>query len=489
MTYSEYSSIIDTIDIIDDIKMESELSVIKSFLREYNKATIVMENCYDSSSFEIFQEAKTDKKSKKKEKDSESSKEDDSIMGTVKKYSANDKNKAISVIAFIPRIIAAICSKIAKLVKGSKFAQSFKKTDELNKEESLEYKERRVVALNKIFEGKCETYLDRTDGKIKFKKSIKSILNDLCWAIPATAALVAVLHEFNRWTSYDPTNIEKIAMRLEHICTHIKDTKPKDIWAVLKNGVGALGDLLNDANAALLALDAALVAAKHKTDKELCKLQMTNNPDPEKELKVAKWNKFAESLLKVSTTMTLIIGPITFFKKKAKEVTEAVDDFVDFKKWWSDLGDIKKMAVWDSIYVAIQTHCGNVLKDIDSHSFDDIYDAITNNQGSCYGNLFEKSNNKSKKEQLLENFIYYYLWAFNKTKISEDLLKLVKVTNSNSPYFSEEIIKQLNGKTYNTLTRSDRVAFQKFYNACHKEIAKSNSKEGREAFKAGLNSN
>ena len=58
MTYDKYSSIIQTIDIIDDIKIESEYSVIKSFIKEYNKSVIVMENCYDTKSFEFFQESK-----------------------------------------------------------------------------------------------------------------------------------------------------------------------------------------------------------------------------------------------------------------------------------------------------------------------------------------------------------------------------------------------------------------------------------------------
>lgn len=477
MTYMKYSSVIETIDVIDDIKMESEMSVIKSFLKELNKTSVIMENCHEMNSFGFYQEAKTEKKSKK---DTESS--DDTVIGTVKKWSANDKNKALSVVAFIPRLIAAICSKIAKAVK-EKVGKIFKKTGTDDAEESMEYKEKKVTVLNKIFEGKCETYLDQKDGKIKFKKSLNNLIHDLCWVLPAIATLTALLHEFNRWVDYSPTNIEKFAMRIEHACTHIKDVKLKDVWAILKDGIGALGNLLDDADVALLALDTALVAAKHKTDKELCKLQMNNNTDPEKELKVMKWNKLADSLLKLSTTMTVIIAPIVFFKKKAKDVSEAVDDLIDAKKWWKELSEQRKAAIWHVLFGIIKDDRG--WSDEDETDFEKIYND-TRRKYTSIG----KIKNESDKEYVYRSYIQFDIWAtkINKNCIvfSKNILSRAKVPGENKCYFSDEMLKRIDGTKLNQINRTDELAIKKFYNKCYKVSAKANKGSGREDFKNSL---
>lgn len=94
------NNIFESINIINETTADSEIAVMESMLVAYDKAYAILENYEgeDLDAFSIFQEGK--------------------IMDDVKKAGKNDKNKIITIIKFIPRMIMAFIKQIkSKMIK------------------------------------------------------------------------------------------------------------------------------------------------------------------------------------------------------------------------------------------------------------------------------------------------------------------------------------------------------------------------------------
>ena len=154
------NEIVSLIDAIDNAQIMTEFSVIKSLTEEFDKCFMIMENC---NNIDVFQESK-------------------GIMDTVKEKEKNDSNKFISVLKFIPRIIAAMFKKLVDTFKKSDAKKNIDEAiDKIEKKGDAVSKQARVIKLNKEANGECEFYYDEKHDKIKVKHDKKSILEKAAW--------------------------------------------------------------------------------------------------------------------------------------------------------------------------------------------------------------------------------------------------------------------------------------------------------------------
>ena len=99
---NNYNLILDYIDEINDSVVTTESNVIKSLMNSYYKQYELFTECeyLGKDPYKIYQEA--------------------SIMDEVKEQSKNDKNKLITFLKFIPRLIITIIKKIKNKLFGKK---------------------------------------------------------------------------------------------------------------------------------------------------------------------------------------------------------------------------------------------------------------------------------------------------------------------------------------------------------------------------------
>lgn len=147
------------LDEIDESTNDSEFYVIESYIDMLNKDIM------------IFTES-----SKKKD-------EDMGVGDRMKEYSKNDSNKFVTVIAFIPRLIAAlaktITSKFAKTGIGKAFGSITKYFADAK---DAKEKRQRVKDLNeKLKPHGFEFYYDEVKDKIRLKKSGARFLMLISW--------------------------------------------------------------------------------------------------------------------------------------------------------------------------------------------------------------------------------------------------------------------------------------------------------------------
>lgn len=307
-----------SIELIDDYSRESEMAVIEAMVLDFEKYTIMMES-YDDTSEEfdnVFQEG--------------------SILDRVKKEGKKDKNKLITILKFIPRIVIAIFDSIKKKFKdadlGNKIKESGKK---LNEDRD---KKAKVEAINKEFEGKAECYIDEKTGKIKFKKDKKSVIAKVTYLMVLTTATANLFKRIQKEFDYD--NPSKIRSFIDDIDKLIHGNK-EGLTAgdIFDGGFEALGDAIKHITS--LTGEFALISAgiENTANEIRMRLMADTKEHPKMEEALKATTELTEKMTNLSGIITATLGSVSLVTEFAQIVGGTISSVVDKIRGDNDLDE------------------------------------------------------------------------------------------------------------------------------------------------------
>lgn len=298
------NNIIESIDYIDSCKTESAIFVIESMIYEVNKYCIMTES-YETDT--LYQEG-------------------DSLLDRVKKQEKKDENKLITILKFVPRLIIEVFNSIANFFKDKKIGDEFKSANKKFEDiKDKREKEKRVKELNKMFNGKCECYLDEKSGKIKFKRDKSLVLETIGWFSGASLGLIEIIKRFKKKFDYtNPSEIRKFTDDFDAILHGDKSVKKFDIF---RDGLDAIGEILGDQASLTVELN-MLSQGLDKLTMEVTRHDVLKGVDDEKRHTILKeLNNLSSKIAGISTKITTALGLLKLFTKWGNVVSDAADAF------------------------------------------------------------------------------------------------------------------------------------------------------------------
>ena len=297
------TEILNSLDIITEYSIDSEISVMGALIREYEKELIMEEYIMES-------------------------KKDENILDNVKKESKKDDNKFITILMFIPRLVKALAEKIKKAFDDSDIAEDFKKScDKLTKSAEMREKQVRVEQLNKIFDGKEECYLDEKTGRIKFKKSASKLLITLGWL---STMILATYDLFNNIQKQFDINNDTAIKNFINDCKKIITGRGKSVgkFNMFENGVDAVKECLSLFGNITGEITGLSVGIKDRIEASIRREMIKDIPDKEKIKRKQQMSELSDKI----TTITGIIAANMGI----------VSTIIKHLRMWCDIGDIRR---------------------------------------------------------------------------------------------------------------------------------------------------
>lgn len=325
-------AVLESIDSIDSVCLDTEIAVLEAMVSSYEKYAIIVENCdCETDQFDfVVQEGK--------------------VLDEVKKKGKKDSNKFVTVLMFIPRLIKTLCEIIKKKLDSS-YSEKMKEADKkFNSIKDRKEKEKKVKEVNEKLAGKAECYIDEKSGKIKFKKDPKSIPATVGWLM-ATTVTVSKVYERIR-DEFDYENPSKIRSFIDDLDKAIHGDKSVTKSDIFEGGLEAVGDGLKH----ITGITAVMTTTAGSIEKIADKMRMNNmisdKSDPKKEETLKNVTELTGKMTKINAMITGAVGSISLFvdyiltifgigtavKEKGDEAVAdlytAVDSYIteDFKK-------------------------------------------------------------------------------------------------------------------------------------------------------------
>lgn len=325
--------IISVIDNIDDIRSNTEISVIESMVSFIDKGFVLYENKPESFNNEylMFQEA--------------------SVLDEVKKQEKKDSNKLISIIKFIPRIIIAFCKSLTNKFEKSDLGKRLKKhSKKLDKHSSKLTKQIKVNQINEEFKGQFRCYVDDKSGKIKFEKDGDSnFLGKLINTDNTVAEITELCDSISN--NFDPANPSQVRSLIVK-CNKIKNgdvtIKGDDIF---ENGIGAVGEILDNCKKSTGILHTLSDKIQYQFQKMYASEKFKTMPD-KKRLEALKnceelTNTVTQLITMANETVSFISRPLMrnlerldgWLQKDTRESQDIFDFTVEniFNKYFGDI--------------------------------------------------------------------------------------------------------------------------------------------------------
>lgn len=297
--------ILKSIDNINEVSEASSYAVLESMCVLIEKELTFEEFC----SPEIIQEGE--------------------VLDNVKKRGKKDKNRLITILKFLPRLLAELGKAIKKWFSDKNLGDKIKKAGEdLAADADIKTKKARVAAANKKNEGKFELYVD-DKGKIKVKRDAKNILATTAWLAGTIDIMVnlfeGIKDEFNL---QNPSKIRDFVDECQKII-HMKSDKK--FSEVADMGLDALGGLVKHISLGTGSIATLCLGAKSVVEKKLAKMEAEGGKDLEGSLasdlsqllsKLTIINASIAAVGGVMSTIAHIGGYITPVIEKGEEELE-----------------------------------------------------------------------------------------------------------------------------------------------------------------------
>ena len=193
------------------------------------------------------------------------------ILNEVKKKGKKDKNRLITILKFLPRLIAAIFNSIKKHFTDSNLGKEIKDAvNNLEREADVKAKEARIAEINARNDARFQLYVTE-NGKIKVKKDKKSVLAALGW-FATTADLIYNLFSGikDEFDLQDPSNIRKFADQCDKIIRKQNDKSRSEVFDM---GLDALGDLVSHITKTSASIAALGVGTQSAIEVQISKLE------------------------------------------------------------------------------------------------------------------------------------------------------------------------------------------------------------------------
>ena len=319
--------ILKSIDNINEVSEASSYAVLESMCTLIEKELAFEEFC----SPEIIQEGE--------------------VLDNVKKRGKKDKNRLITILKFLPRLLAELGKAIKKWFSDKDLGDKIKNVGEdLAKDADIKTKRMRVAAVNKKNEGKFELYVD-DNGKIKVKRDAKSLLATVAW-LAGTAEMMVKLFQGikDEFNLQDPSKIRNVTDECQKII-HMKSDKK--FSEVADMGLDALGDLVKHISLSTGSIASLCLGAKSVVEKKLAKMEAEGGKEIDGSLasdlsqllsKLTIINASIAAVGGVMSTIAHIGGYITPVIEKTEEeiadTNEAVKNVGE--KIDKDIDDLKK---------------------------------------------------------------------------------------------------------------------------------------------------
>ena len=319
--------ILKSIDNINEVSEASSYAVLESMCTLIEKELAFEEFC----SPEFFQEGE--------------------VLDNVKKRGKKDKNRLITILKFLPRLLAELGKAIKKWFSDKDLGDKIKNVGEdLAKDADIKTKRMRVAAVNKKNEGKFELYVD-DNGKIKVKRDAKSLLATVAW-LAGTAEMMVKLFQGikDEFNLQDPSKIRNFTDECQKII-HMKSDKK--FSEVADMGLDALGDLVKHISLSTGSIASLCLGAKSVVEKKLAKMEAEGGKEIDGSLasdlsqllsKLTIINASIAAVGGVMSTIAHIGGYITPVIEKTEEeiadTNEAVKNVGE--KIDKDIDDLKK---------------------------------------------------------------------------------------------------------------------------------------------------
>jgi len=298
------TEILNSLDVITEYSVDSEISVMNALIKEYEKDLIMEAYIMES-------------------------KKDEGILDQVKKKGKDDDNKFITVLMFIPRLIKVLAEKIKKAFEDSDVVEDFKKSyKKLTQSADMREKQARVDQLNKEFAGKAECYLDEKTGKIKFKRNGSKMLIILGWLSTMVLSTYDLFKKIK--AQFDVTNETAIKGFIED-CKKILTGRGKTLskFDVFEDGVDAIAETLGlfahvDGEIAGLS-----IGIKDRIEASIRNEKIKDMPDAEKIKRKQQLTELSDNVSKITAIIGANMG--------------IVSTVIKHIRMWCDIGDeVKK---------------------------------------------------------------------------------------------------------------------------------------------------
>lgn len=289
--------ILKSIDNINEVSEASSYAVLESMCTLIEKEITFEEFC----SPEIIQEGE--------------------VLDNVKKRGKKDKNRLITILKFIPRLLAELGKAIKKWFSDKNLGDKIKKAGEdLAAEADIKTKKARVAAVNKKNEGKFELYVD-AKGNIKVKRDTKSILATTAW-LAGTIDLMVKLFEGikDEFNLQNPSKIRDFVDECEKII-HMKSDKK--FSEVADMGFDALGGLVKHISLGTGSIASLCLGAKSVVEKKLAKMEAEGGKDLEGSL-ASDLSQLLSKLTIINASIAAVGGVMSTIAHIGEYVTPAI---------------------------------------------------------------------------------------------------------------------------------------------------------------------
>lgn len=287
-------SILESIDSIDNACLDTEIAVLEAMVSSYEKYAIIVENCNcETDQFDfVVQEGK--------------------ILDEVKNKGKNDKNKLVTVLMFIPRLIKTLCEIIKKKFENGKLAEKLEEAEKNYDElKTKEEKEAKVEELNNRFEGKAECYYDEKSGKIKFKKDAGDLLTKATSSCIKAVTVSKVYDRLKKEFDYEnPSNIRSFIDDID-AASHGDDSVTKT--DLFNGGIGAARDMVKHVAGATAAMAIAANEIEQKADKLRFKDMTKDKENAKKQEMLKNVSELSNKMAKVNAEIAAGTGAFSLF--------------------------------------------------------------------------------------------------------------------------------------------------------------------------------
>lgn len=303
----DYYKLINDIDYIKTESIVSEMYVIEALSNNYNKESCILE--YDSNmnnQYRIVQEGE--------------------VLDKVKKESKNDKNKLITIIKFIPRLIKAF---IETLKPDKKKKDKFKKVkDNLKKFDSLPQakKEQKVAELNERFKGQHEFYIDKETGKIKIKNNMKNIIETIWSSYLFLKNTYDLVKEIK--TQLDPLNpgsVNKFVDKCDnviHIHKNGNEVPGNEIVDLIDSGLSGTADVVSICSK-IAAEILSVIGVIHTASDKILTHEVIKDMPNEKVVKLTEGlSKLTAKISKINILVSGVLGNIDVVTGLLNSITD-----------------------------------------------------------------------------------------------------------------------------------------------------------------------
>lgn len=242
------------------------------------------------------------------------------MLDNVKKKGKKDSNRLITILMFLPRLLAEIGKSIKKFFSDADLGDKIKDAGEkLAKGADIAEKKARVAIVNKENDGKFELYVD-DKGEIKVKKDSKVVLGTLAWLAGTTDIMIQLFKGISDQKNLaDPSKIRNFVDECEKVIHMKSDKKFSEIADM---GLDALGDMVGLVTKGTASIAALCAGAKTACEVRLSKIKASGE-DPDGSI-VSGLSSLLSKLTVINAAIAGVGATISTIKHIGEYITPAI---------------------------------------------------------------------------------------------------------------------------------------------------------------------